>query len=193
MNIGPISPGSPTTSPAGVADVSMAGQAPKQVAPIVRHRVLLVDDQVVFPESLAALIDEQSDMRVVGQARDGGEALAALRAGRPDLVLLEVELDSGTGYELVTELLEVSARLLVVALPRAEDVESVAEALRRGGSAWVPKSEPAEHVLAVIRTLRPGECYVPPRLLAAAVRVLAAAPAPERADDELAGLTRRER
>jgi DNA-binding NarL/FixJ family response regulator len=157
-----------------------------------RRRVLLVDDQSMFTEALAAALAEQADVEVVGEARTGGEAQAAVRARHPDLVLLEVELADGSGFDLITGLREANPDLLVAVLTQSDVAEAVAEALRRGVAAWLSKAEPVEHLLAVVRGLRPGDCYVPAAVLAGAVKVLVGTPAPDDVSGPLATLTPRE-
>ena len=166
-------------------------RAPAPVATAVR-RVVLVDDQPMFTEALTVALDEQADLRVVGQARTRPAALAAVRALRPDVVVVEVELRDGAVFDLLAELRGDHPDLLLVVLSQSDDVAAVAAALRCGVSAWVPKAEPVQHLLAVIRGLRPGDCYIPPAMLADAVRLLIRGSSTAAPDGPLAVLTPRE-
>ncbi|HEY6793133.1 MAG TPA: response regulator transcription factor [Kineosporiaceae bacterium] len=136
------------------------------------RRVLLVDDQPMVTEALAVALDEQPDLQVVGRASTRAAALAAVRALRPDVVTIEVELRDGSGFEALADLRREDPDLLVVVLSQTDDAAAVAEGLRRRVSAWVAKTEPVQHLLDVLRSLRPGDCYIPPALLPGAVRVL---------------------
>ena len=136
------------------------------------RRILLVDDQPLFAEALATVLADQPDLKVVGYARTCGEALAGLNTWHPDLLLLDVEISTCEGLDLVSRLLDCVPSVLVAVLTETEEIEVVVEALRRGIAAWIPKSEPVSHLLGVIRGLKPGDCYLPPRLLGHAVRAL---------------------
>ncbi len=162
-------------------------------APLVARRVLLVDDQQIFTEALAALLDDQDDLQVVGQARTAGEALAVVNVWRPDIVVLSATTAVDDRLELVSRLLDQQPGLLVAVLAESESVDLVVDALRRGASAWVPKYEQAELLLSVLRSLRPGECYLPPRLLGRAIQALAQALRPIPEQGPLTALTPRER
>jgi DNA-binding NarL/FixJ family response regulator len=178
--------------------VATAGQrpAPAPAAALswtTPRRILLIDDQPMLTEALAEFLADDPRLSVVGQARSGGEALAAVHSRNPDLVVLDAELGSGEGLELLPRLLDLRPELLVAMLTETESVDVVVEALRLGVSAWVPKSEPVERLLEVLVDLRPGDCYVPPRLLGRAVLALVRALQPPAESGPLAGLTPRER
>ena len=79
-------------------------------------RVLLAEDQAMVLGALAALLEIEADLTVVGRARDGKEALELARAERPDVVVTDIEMPGMTGLELAAELkrLEPRPRVIIV-------------------------------------------------------------------------------
>jgi DNA-binding NarL/FixJ family response regulator len=126
---------------------------------------VLVCDRALTRGTLAALLDAEADMRVVGQASDGAELLRECVRRRPDVVVTEIDLPE-------TEVLEATARLRtlpsaprVVLLTSAEVDARVFPALRAGASAFLGKDvQPAELVQAV-RTVARGGAVVEPHAL----------------------------
>lgn len=176
----------------GLPDRTRAGAGATE--PQRLRRVLVVDDQPLFREALAGYLAGTPDFEVVAQTAPRADLLAAARS-RPELVLVGVNGRTGAGMELVHRLLERHPDLVVAVLSdgdsRLDDARVVTDAVRGGVAAWVPKAEPAKRLLAILRELRPGDCYLPPALLGRMVR--AAAPGRAEAHGALAALTPRER
>jgi DNA-binding NarL/FixJ family response regulator len=96
--------------------------------------VLAVDDNIVVRAGLVALLETADDIRVVGEAGDGAEAVVKARELRPDVVLLDVRMPVRDGVSVVEELAEFTR---VVMLTHTEDPEVVQTALRRGASGYL--------------------------------------------------------
>ncbi len=157
-------------------------------------RVLLVDDQKMLRRSLAAIIDKEPDLTVVGQAGDGVEALLQARATRPDVVLMDVRMPHLDGLEATRRICAdpVLADCRVLVLSMFELDEYVYEALHAGASGFLLKdARPAELLDAVRRTHR-GESLFAPSILTRLVAHYVAAPRPDRPAGSLPHLTRRE-
>ena len=156
-------------------------------------RVLLADDQPLLAASFATLIDATPDMRAVGSARTGHEAIRLARTTRADVVLMDIrmpELDGLAATRAITAD-EDLAGVRVLILTTFEIDEYVFAALRNGASGFLGKSaEPAE-LLTAIRVVHRGDALLTPAATRSLIaRYLAhperpATPAPER----LAGLT----
>ncbi len=127
-------------------------------------RVLLADDQVLLRSTLALLIDREPDMTVVGEAGDGGEAVALATEHRPDVVLMDVRMPGTDGLQATEQILgdERSAAVRVVMLTTFELDEYVLRALRAGASGFLLKGvEPAE-LLDAIRLVAAGDALLAP-------------------------------
>ncbi|TQM79325.1 LuxR family two component transcriptional regulator [Saccharothrix saharensis] len=145
-------------------------------------RVVVVDDQQLIRESIAALLDLQPGITVVGTAGDGRVAVEVVAAQDPDVVLMDVRMPVLDGIDALGLLRHERAK--VVMLTTFDDEEYVVRALRGGASGYLLKDRPAAELAAAVRLAHAGVVQFDP---AAAAR-LAAAVTSDRPD----GLTERE-
>src|SRR6266480_421438 len=142
-------------------------------------RTLLVDDHLLFAETLAARLGREPDLEILPVAEDETRARTLLRELDPSVVLLdEIEADHPD--------------CRVVVLTGVSATDQVVEAVRRGARAWLPKAVDGDHVVRVIRGVFRGESWIPPDLLGHVLRELTAAPSAG-PPDPLSALTARER
>lgn len=159
-------------------------------------RVFLVDDQELVRAGFRMLIDSQPDLRVVGEAGDGGEALERLAVTGCDVVLMDVRMPRLDGVEATRLLAERPDAPQVIVLTTFDLDEYAFAAIRAGAAAFLLKDATPATLLGAIRTVHAGDSVVAPsttrRLLEHFATALPdpAAPAP---DDRLAALTDRER
>lgn len=123
-------------------------------------RVLLVDDHALFRRGLAALLGEQPDMRIVGEAGDVNEALRLAASLQPDVVLLDNHLPGVAGVHAIASLRQQAPMARVLMLTVSESVDDLRTALRSGAAGYVLKNgSPAELPEAMRRVLR-GETVI---------------------------------
>ncbi len=127
-------------------------------------RILLVDDHPVVRKGLAAVINEQADLHVCAQAGTYDEALEALRSHRPDVALVDLRLEEGSGLNLIGEMLAVTPELAALVFSMHDDKQFAERAIRAGARGYVMKQEPTETLLEAIRQVRDGEIYLRPDL-----------------------------
>jgi len=137
--------------------------APSDELPI---RVLIVEDHLVVAEGLAALINHQSDMRVVGEAGSVAETLTAAAELGPDVVLLDFRLPDGTGAEAAAAVREVRPEAKLIFLTREDTDEARFAAVQSGASAFIHKSKAATEVVTAIRDVARGRMLITPRTIA---------------------------
>ena len=152
--------------------------------------VLIVDDQELVRMGLRTIIEANDDLRVVGEAADGVDALAAVERLHPDVVLMDVRMPRMDGVE-ATRLMPGTR---VIILTTFDHDEYVVEALRAGASGFVVKDAPAEELIQAVRVVARGDALLSPsvtrRMLA---RVVAGASRLRRRPlDEVYDLTDRE-
>ncbi|WP_431967952.1 response regulator [Actinacidiphila sp. bgisy160] len=162
-------------------------------------RVLLADDQTLVREAFAMLVDSAPDMRVVGQAATGREAMAAARAGRADVVLMDIRMPDLDGIE-ATRLIAADdglAGVRVLVLTTYDTDDHVVPALRAGASGFLVKDTRPADLLDAIRTVAAGEALLSPgptaRLIARVLRLPEGPPPGGPAPERLAALSERER
>ncbi len=135
-----------------------------------RIRVLIVDDEELFVESLARLLAAQPDMTVVGRARSVAEARQAVGAYEPDVVLMDMQLPDGDGAE-ATELIRAERpEMKIVMLTGRTDSQALVRAISAGCCGFVTKVETVDKLGQAIRDAHDGEIPFElrdvPRLLA---------------------------
>ena len=159
-------------------------------------RVFLVDDQALVRAGFAMLIESQDDMRVVGEAADGEEALARLPGTLANVVLMDVRMPRMDGVEATRRLLaRADPAPRVIVLTTFDLDEYAFAALRAGASGFLLKDAPPEELLAAIRTVQRGDAVIAPSTTRRLLDHIAAdLPAPaEDPEEALADLTGRER
>ena len=120
--------------------------------------VLIVDDQELVRMGLRTIIEANDDMRVVGDAADGVEALAAAERLRPDVVLMDIRMPRMDGVE-ATRLMQ---GVRVIILTTFDHDEYVVEALRAGASGFVVKDAPAAELIHAVRVVARGDALLSP-------------------------------
>ncbi|MFC4561049.1 response regulator [Nocardiopsis mangrovi] len=160
-------------------------------------RVVLADGQRLFRSGLGLIVDSQEDMTVVGEARDGGEALAVIDATRPDIVLMDMWMSPMNGLDAMKRLSAVVRRgspspgPRVVMLTDPEPGRRVLEAIRYGAGGFLLKDSAPEFVCEAVRTVHAGGAVLAARDITALLD--ASADPVRRVPPEYAMLTERER
>jgi DNA-binding NarL/FixJ family response regulator len=161
-------------------------------------QVVVVDDQALIRAGFAAIITAQPGLEVVGQAGDGDEALALVRATVPDVVLMDIRMPGRDGLS-ATEAIAADPSLRdvhVIVLTTFEADEYVVGALRAGAAGFLGKDVSPQGLAEAIRTVAAGEALLSPRATRGLIDRFLAAPVQATAgstDARLAVLTERER
>ena len=126
-----------------------------------RIRILSVDDHLLLRDGIAAVLEDQPDMTLVGQAANGREAIETFRQLRPDVTLMDLRMPDMSGIKAITEIRKEfpSARIIVLTT-YAGDVQAV-EALRAGASGYLLKNMLRKELLQTIRAIHSGKRHVP--------------------------------
>ncbi|MDT7539002.1 MAG: hypothetical protein QOI82_2587 [Actinomycetota bacterium] len=113
--------------------------------------VLLVDDHALINEGLRRAFESTEDLKVVDDAATVAEALAMVRAHKPQVAVIDINLGDGNGIELCRELRKLYPAMGLVVLTMYDGDEHLFGALEAGASAFVLKSAPAEDVASAVR------------------------------------------
>lgn len=127
-----------------------------------RIRIVLADDHAVLRAGIRALLQLQPDFEVVGDASDGAQAIAAVRALRPDVVLMDVGMPGMDGLTATRQIREMSPHTRVLMLTQHENKEYVLPALKVGASGYVLKRSEGNELLNAIRTVHAGGTFLDP-------------------------------
>lgn len=131
-----------------------------------RARILLADDHDLFREGLAGLINAQPDMEVVGQARDGFEALALARDLKPDLIVSDIKMPVCDGLEATRLIRAGMPEARIVILSVHDEDEKLFEAIKSGASGYILKDTNSVDFLRNVRSALAGEAAIQPKLAA---------------------------
>jgi DNA-binding NarL/FixJ family response regulator len=131
-----------------------------------RRRVFLVDDHPMMRAGLAHLIERQADLGVCGEAANPAEALRALPAAKPDIVLADLTMPGRSGLEFVKDLLAIHPALPILIVSMHDETVYAERALRAGARGYIMKEAGGEAVVAAIRQILGGQVYVSPAMSA---------------------------
>ena len=154
-------------------------------------RAVVADDQEMVRDGLAAILDAEADLEIVGTAADGGEAVELARRERPDVVVMDVRMPGMDGIE-ATQVITGSELARVLVLTTFDLDEYVYQAVRAGASGFLLKDAPRQRLADAIRSVARGDMLVDPVVTRRLVERFAA---PRSRDDDrrLGVLTSRER
>ena len=163
------------------------------VVAVTTVSVLIADDQALVRAGFRAILETQPDIKVVGEAIDGRNAVDLARRRAPDVVLMDIQMPGVDGLE-ATRLILGEAETAVLMLTTFDLDEYVYEALRAGASGFLLKDAPPEQLIGAIRTLAAGEALIAPAITKRLIeRFVRSAPPPASSAAALAELTPRER
>jgi two-component system nitrate/nitrite response regulator NarL len=120
-------------------------------------RIVIADDHAVLRESLAALLSTQPDFEVEGRASNGQEALAQIQQYHPDVLVLDLFMPGGDGFEVLRTLDRAGSRVAAVVLTGSDSELDYAQVVKLGGRGLVLKADGTEKLFAAIRTVANGE------------------------------------
>jgi DNA-binding NarL/FixJ family response regulator len=125
-----------------------------------KTRVVIADDHAVVRAGLRLLLESQSDMEVAGEAADATEALAQVRALKPDVILLDITMGGGGGLKAQEQIAKAVPETKVLILSMHSDPAFVRTAMLAGAAGYVSKKTAHTELLKALRTIRAGKRYV---------------------------------
>jgi len=137
-----------------------------------RIRVLIVDDHELFRRGLAELLKLRDELVVVGELRDGQEALQKARLLHPDVILLDIQMPGSSGLEILCRLREESPECKVLMLTVSDREDDVVLALRLGAAGYIVKTISPEGLLEAIHQAARGEVALSQPLVTKIVRYM---------------------
>lgn len=125
-------------------------------------RVLIADDHALVRAGIRALVEKIEDVVVVGEAGKGREAIELIKKLKPNLVLLDITMPEGSGFEVLDRLTKDFPEVRVIVLTVHEAGEYAIRALREGAAGFLPKSAASTELEQAIQTVIRGEVYISP-------------------------------
>ena len=120
-------------------------------------RIIIADDHAILRESLAALLGSQPDMQVIAKTGTGAESIQAAREQRPDVLLLDLFMPGGDGFEVLRALDRSGAGVATVVLTASENQNDYVQVVQLGARGLVLKADQPDKLFTAIRMVANGE------------------------------------
>ncbi|MBW4430470.1 MAG: response regulator transcription factor [Pelatocladus maniniholoensis HA4357-MV3] len=145
-------------------------------------RVLVVDDHPVVRQGLIGMLEKAPDIVIVGQGRNGQEAIAVFQQQQPDVTLMDLRMPEMGGVQAIMVICNEFPNARIIVLTTYDTDEEIYQGLRAGAKGYLLKDSEPEELLTAIRTVTRGQQYIPPNVAAKLVQRMTA---PELSDREL--------
>jgi DNA-binding NarL/FixJ family response regulator len=129
-------------------------------------RILTVDDHPLLRKGIAALVNAESDMKLVAEASNGKEAVEAFRSVRPDVTLMDLQMPGMDGLDALETIREEFPEARIIVLTTYSGDAQVLRALRSGARGYILKGNVHEELLHAIRAVHAGQKRIPPDVAA---------------------------
>jgi DNA-binding NarL/FixJ family response regulator len=125
-------------------------------------RVLIADDHTIFRQGLKALLEQQPDIRVVGEAATGPEAVDLAQKLEPTIIVMDITMPELNGLQASSRILSMNPEARIVILSMYDDAALIAQAVRAGVRGYLVKQTAASELIAALRAVYRGDVYFSP-------------------------------
>ncbi len=126
----------------------------------MKTKVLLVDNHQILIDSLRLLIEQQSDLEVAGEAKDGLEAITLAKKLSPQVIIMDIKMPGLNGIEASKEILAANPGIKIIALSVSDDIADVRNMLSAGAYGYLLKESSGEELIVAIHNVANGDRYV---------------------------------
>jgi DNA-binding NarL/FixJ family response regulator len=126
----------------------------------MKRKVFLVDDHPLVREWLGNLINRQADLEICGEAGSAPEARQKIESTNPDIAVVDISLENGSGLELIKDLRVLRPKMAVVVLSMHDESLYAERSIRAGAKGYLVKKETTKKILLVIREVLEGRLYI---------------------------------
>jgi len=127
-------------------------------------RVVVVDDHDVVRKGIIAYLQTESEINVVGQATSGNEGVEIVLQEKPDVVLMDLIMENGTGIEATEAIMQKLPNCKIVILTSFYDDEQIFPAIEAGAFSYILKTSSADEIVSVIKKAYKGENVIEPKV-----------------------------
>ena len=125
-------------------------------------KLLLADDHRVVREGLSAILETKEEIQIVGEAKDGREAVEQARQLLPDVILMDMRMPGMTGVEATRIIKREMPHIGIIALTMYDDQQHIFDLVRAGATGYLLKDSDSTEILAAIRAVSKGESLIHP-------------------------------
>lgn len=123
--------------------------------------ILIADDHPMMREALITALEDEDDIRVIGEASNGKEAVELADTLKPDVILMDMLMPGMTGLEAIAKIQETQPQIKIMVVSSLEDEEKILAAVQAGALGYFPKTAPRTYLLEGIRKVVDGIPYLP--------------------------------
>lgn len=127
-------------------------------------KLLLVDDQDLFRQGLATLLDTEPDLSIIGQANNGNSAIALTEKLQPDVILMDIQMPICDGVTATREIVGRYPWMRILVLTTFDDDEYIGKSLQAGAKGYLLKRKPTEEMAMAIRAVNHGYAQLSPEI-----------------------------
>jgi len=155
-------------------------------------KILIADDQEIVCEGLKKILQSDPDIKVIGIANNGQQALDLVHHQTPDLVLMDLQMPIMNGVQAIRQLRKTHPDLPVIVLTTYMDDKWLFDAIRAGATGYLLKDSPRQELIDAIKGTLSGNVYLDPSVARKVLDSVAASPEPVESDEDF-DLSERER
>lgn len=155
--------------------------------------IIIADDHQIVRDGITAMLDENKEIRIVGEAASGPEVLELCKKDGIDLVIMDLNMGEMGGIEATKKVKEKYPGIKVLALTMMKDDQKIRDMIQAGASGYVFKNSGVEDLLEAIETVMDGELYFSDEAVSTLVSNLNKSDAERKRESEVSELTERER
>lgn len=144
-------------------------------------RVLLVDDHNIILNGIKTMLEDETEIDILGEANTGKDAILKAEALKPDVILMDIKMPEMNGIEATKKITARNLPVGIVGLTMFDDDEYIAAMLQAGAKGYLLKNSSKQDIMAALKKVATGETYFSNEVTAAALRRLMAGHAPVKA------------
>lgn len=143
-------------------NIEMESSEGPQKNPVIdkRTRIFLLDDHPIVRQGIAEMINDESDMKICGEASNYQDAMQAVETLKPDIILVDISLDGSSGFEFLKALKIQHPNTKAMILSMHDETLYAERALREGARGYIMKQEATEKIMDAIRHVMKGQIYL---------------------------------
>src|SRR5260370_35187248 len=153
-------------------------------------RIVIADDQPIVRKGLRQVIEEESDLRVVGEAGDGETGLTLIRKLQPQVAVLDLDMPKLDGFAVAGEVRKSNLPVEIIFLTIHSEVDLLHRAMELGGSGYIVKESALVDIVNGVRSVAAGRPFITPSMTCALLKRRTRAQALEVTMPDLGGLSR---
>jgi len=152
-------------------------------------RILVVDDHSVVRQGIIALLEDEEDIIIAGEASDGDEVADMIGKVRPDVILLDLTMPRMSGIEVIKQVVPIHPKVRILIFSMHNNPDYILSAVLNGASGYLQKDTSRDEILAAVRSVAKGELYFPPHAASIIIKNLinqvVKVPEPEITEEEI--------